>query len=519
MLEKEKSSASSHNAAHHSTSSYSFASPPSQPPSSHTFFNSLHQHSGTQGLARKILRSILLTIYFYVTSIEFRFFDGHPTDSRSDSPPHWLRYLEQLTESNSAFDSYQDLVICFEKGKIRAIEQLHMKVSILHSWSPNYNGFSAILVNIVDVAYYVLPKAKDEVNLSMFWCMLLLGFSVKLLFSIAGLYFKSTEAAAERSVVIVSGFAFFVLALGLLIISEENLELGLDKAYSKFNESASVFLEINSLDSEGPASKLMLKLVFAVYCGISGALLTFPGLRVSRMHSDALDYNAERPAVKMWLHLNFIMPFLVAMLWVKPIARHYFTVRIFTGMSEPLLTESAFDTIRIWFCVACCVMRLTALPVYLQAYLNLAERQLQAWKKEAGKTTNVELQKTVARVYYYLCVVALQYVAPICMCLAFTYIYKTMGGFTWLKAPSGVSGDGTSPQPVTLANMGVGETLTEARGQWELALMAFKQVFSTEVFRGVCGFFTWWSFFLCFSTSAFGVAYQKTDAAISKLNI
>jgi hypothetical protein len=38
----------------------------------------------------------------------------------------------------------------------------------------------------------------------------------------------------------------------------------------------------------GPASKLILKLCFAVWCGITGALFIFPGLRVSRMHLDAL---------------------------------------------------------------------------------------------------------------------------------------------------------------------------------------------------------------------------------------
>nr|CAG4643873.1 EOG090X04CK [Lepidurus arcticus] len=390
---------------------------------------------------------------------------------------------------------------------------IHLRIIPEPAWLSNVSFHAACHLAVTMIVYYVVPKAKDEVNLSMFWCILLLGFSVKLLFSIAGLYFKSAEAAAERSVVIVSGFAFFVLALGLLIISEENLELGLDKAYSKFNESASVFLEVNSLDSEGPASKLVLKLILAAYCGISGALLTFPGMRVSRMHSDALLYNAERPAVKMWLHLNFIMPFLVAILWVKPIARHYFTVRIFTGLSEPLMTGCAFDTIRLWSCVICCILRLTALPCYLQAYLNMADRQLQAWKKEAGKTTNLELQKTVARVYYYLCVVALQYVAPIFMCLAFTYMYKTLGGFSW-TGTSCLSAEELSVQPVTLATLGVGETLTEARGQWELALTAFKQVFAYEVFRGLFGFFTWWSYFLCFASSALGFCHFASSVFI-----
>ena len=38
----------------------------------------------------------------------------------------------------------------------------------------------------------------------------------------------------------------------------------------------------------GIASKLILKLCVAVWCGFTGALFVFPGLRVSRMHWDAL---------------------------------------------------------------------------------------------------------------------------------------------------------------------------------------------------------------------------------------
>ena len=35
----------------------------------------------------------------------------------------------------------------------------------------------------------------------------------------------------------------------------------------------------------------MTKLCLAVWCGLVGALFTFPGLRLARMHKDALTYN------------------------------------------------------------------------------------------------------------------------------------------------------------------------------------------------------------------------------------
>lgn len=37
----------------------------------------------------------------------------------------------------------------------------------------------------------------------------------------------------------------------------------------------------------------------------------------------------------------------------------------------------------------------------------------------------------IASIFYYLCVVTLQYVAPIIMCMYFALMYKTLGGYKW----------------------------------------------------------------------------------------
>ena len=77
--------------------------------------------------------------------------------------------------------------------------------------------------------------------------------SRKSLCSVTGLYFWNSEAAAERSLVLVGGSFCFVLALALLLIDESNLEIGLDAAYTAFNQSAAIFLEHQPLNSEwGP---------------------------------------------------------------------------------------------------------------------------------------------------------------------------------------------------------------------------------------------------------------------------
>lgn len=73
------------------------------------------------------------------------------------------------------------------------------------------------------------------------------------------------------------------------------------------------------------------------------------------------------------------------------------------------------------------LLRVLLMPVYLQAYLNMANLRLEEQKKEAGRITNKELQQKVAAVFYYLCVVSLQYLAPMLLVLYFSLVYKTLG--------------------------------------------------------------------------------------------
>ena len=151
-------------------------------------------------------------------------------------------------------------------------------------------------------------------------------------------------------------------------------------------------------------------------------------------------------------------------------------------------------------------------------------------RQEAGKISNVDLQRIVIRVFYYLCVVTLQYVAPMILILYLSFLYKTLGGGSWIGQPS------TTPTVVTNGSMSeVGgaeefpgavaddnevtlESLLPAQGeqtvealqeQFSLAWSSLKHVFTTEVFRGLLGFSTWWCCFVWFASAAIGIGYQS----------
>lgn len=381
-----------------------------------------------------------------------------------------------------------------------------------------------LVYSMTEIYIFLCPsQAAQEVNLSMVWCILVAGFAYKLLMSLTGLYFEGEEAQGERSLVIVMAAAYLFFAMMILIVHEDTLETGLDEAYASFNHSAAAFLAGNTgLDSSGPASKLVLKFCIAVWCSSIGAIFTFPGLRMARMQWDALKYT-ENGAKKVLLHAAFISPLLLTTLWVKPLSRDYLTNRIYRGMSEPLLSSDQFETMRIYCVMAVIVFRLVMMPNYLQSYLNLAYHKMEEMKLEAGKISNIDLQKSLSRVFYYLCVVTLQYVAPMILILYLTLMYKTMGGGSWSSvsvSPSAetveshlsfeprISGEEHHSHESKKAEE-IEEAVQIITGQFSLAWQSLKHVFTASVFRGILGFSTWWCCLTWFVSSAIGISYYS----------
>lgn len=63
------------------------------------------------------------------------------------------------------------------------------------------------------------------------------------------IYFQSEESIGERSTCIVTGLSYFLIAMMILIVPENTLEIGLEKAYTSFNQSASMYLEQQGVNS------------------------------------------------------------------------------------------------------------------------------------------------------------------------------------------------------------------------------------------------------------------------------
>uniref|UniRef100_A0A182LYP9 Transmembrane protein 161B n=1 Tax=Anopheles culicifacies TaxID=139723 RepID=A0A182LYP9_9DIPT len=477
-------------------------------------------------LAKWILCSTGLTRYLHPTDDELRKLSGVPREKVKGKKDKRNGHSQTNGERSATFHIPRSLDIRLDTIPISPYDIVHLRFYNEYQWLVDFSLYSAIVYAISEVYHFFYPL-KEEINLSML-CKLLASLTVQ--------YFKSEESIGERSTCIVTGLAYLLIAMIILIVPEHTLEVGLDKAYHSFNTSASSFLEGQGLNSSGPASKIVVKFFIAVSCGILGALFTFPGLRMARMHWDSLKFCKDRLWLKLMLNVSFAMPFLLVILWIKPLARDYLTARVFSGMSSPILSTEAFETMRLGAVVIAVILRFLLMPIYLQAYLNLAHDRVEEQKKEAGRITNVELQKKISSIFYYLCVVTLQYVAPILMCLFFALMYKTLGEYTWsgvLKQslPLDECSADLEYEKSLLARLASERAAVEAREfqsitpegeqlpvddnilttaqSFQLSLQSLKSVFTKDVYRGLFGFATWWSCFIWFAASSLGMVYQS----------
>uniref|UniRef100_A0A1B0C954 Uncharacterized protein n=1 Tax=Lutzomyia longipalpis TaxID=7200 RepID=A0A1B0C954_LUTLO len=463
-------------------------------------------------LAKWILCSTGLIRYLHPSDTELKSLAGVPRGKGKGGKGQNARNGGAAgDDKSSTFHVPQNLNLQLETAKILPSDVVHLRYYTEYQWLVDFSLYSAIVYTVSEIIGYFIPP-KDEVNLSMMWCLLVIFFAFRLLVSLTVQYFRSEESIGERSTCIVTGFSYLLVAMMVLIVDEGTLEVGLDRAYRVFNESASVFLESQGIASSGPASKIIVKFCIAVMCGLLGAVFTFPGLRTARMHWDLLKYCQEKRTLQILLNVNFALPFILVIMWVKPISRDYLTERVFRGLEAPLMTPHAFETARLILVIVVVVLRFALMPFYLQAYLNLAHQRVEEQKKEVGRITNVELQRKIASIFYYLCVVTVQYVAPVIMCLYLALMYKTMGGYRWSSLFRAPPDTAECPAEEILPEAAVDDEsegiLSSARAI-QLSLRSLKNVFNEDVYRGLFGFATWWSCFAWFAATSLGMIYQS----------
>lgn len=264
-------------------------------------------------------------------------------------------------------------------------------------------------------------------------------------------------------------------------------------------------LKMQGWDWALPLVKLAIRVGLAVVGSMLGAFLTFPGLRLAQTHHDALTMSEDRPMLQLLLHTSFLSPLFVLWLWTKPMARDFLHQAPLGRTSFSLLSDSAFDSLRLWVLVVLCLLRLAVTRPHLQAYLCLAKTRVEQLRREAGRIEAREIQQRVVRVYCYVTVVSLQYLTPLILTLNCTLLLKTLGGYSWGLGPVPT----LSPTPPSAHDGPVGPEEDEAQQTAALIAGALGSLLTPLFLRGVLAFLIWWIAACQLLSSLFGLYFHQ----------
>uniref|UniRef100_A0A8C8DJP5 Transmembrane protein 161A n=1 Tax=Oryzias sinensis TaxID=183150 RepID=A0A8C8DJP5_9TELE len=330
----------------------------------------------------------------------------------------------------------KDIDLHLETAPVKAMDALVLRFFLEYQWLVDFAVY-AVGVFLFTECYYSVVDASKEVNIGAMWCLLIVVFGLKTLHTLMSHYFRSEEGG-ERSVCLAFGFLSLLVAMLVLVVKEDYLEFGLESGFSSLFDNLEIFAKQQGYAEWSiPVTRLTVKLFLAAVCAYIGALLAFPGLRLAQTHLDAVQMNSERPLIQILLHMGFLSPVVVLVLWVKPIARDFLANAPMGKTSVTLVSSAAFDSMRLWIIVALCALRLALIRYHLQAYLNLANKWVEQMKKEAGRIAAIDIQRKVTRVFCYLTVVTLQYLVPVFLILFSTLSLKALGESNTLDRCSG----------------------------------------------------------------------------------
>eukprot|EP00112_Aurelia_sp_Birch-Aquarium-sp1_P013452 Seg2856.1 transcript_id=Seg2856.1/GoldUCD/mRNA.D3Y31 product="Transmembrane protein 161B" protein_id=Seg2856.1/GoldUCD/D3Y31 len=451
-------------------------------------------------LARWILCNGLYR-YLYPTNDTLKALAGKippkPTKGKRniDSRKHPANGKQTTKPGIETFTIPCNLDITLEKVKIEEIDLYTQHRYHDYRWLIDISLCAFVVYSCVEIA--VLWKSEvraQEFNLSLVWCMMVVFFALKELASLTAAYWRG-EDSGERSMCISFGLFFLIVSMGILVIDESILEFGLESGYENFMTNLVSCMKELGFTTRDPPPLWSFKLVLVGVSAMVGAFVGFPGLRLANMYLDGLHHHVDKPHMQVLIHAAFLSPIIPLMSWIRPLARSNL---VSVGKSEKTfysLTDENFGKARILVVISICILHIVTTRTALQSYLNIAYERIKKMRRETGKITNVELQSKIARIFFYLSTVALQYLAPMLLILFLA--------LSWLSIDS----TSTAPIPTIFNNTSNSTVFSEGT---KYVMILRKAFYSTELLQGLTSYFIWWTILTWLSTSIFGVCYLRT---------
>ncbi|XP_064252644.1 LOW QUALITY PROTEIN: transmembrane protein 161A [Passer domesticus] len=403
----------------------------------------------------------------------------------------------------------RDIDLQLDTSPITAVDALVLRYFLEYQWFVDFSVYAGA-VYVFSEGYSCLASPAREGNLGVLWCLLTVLFCVKVFLTVMRHYFRSEEGG-ERSVCLTAAFLFLLLAMLALLVREDFLEFGLEAGLAGVSSNLEPILKPRGWEWTLPLARLAFKLGLVALGSLLGACLTFPGLRLAQTHLDALSMAAGKPLTRALLHVGFVAPVLVVLLWVRPLSRDFLLRPPLGKQTVQILSDASFDTLRLWAVVALSLLRLLGTRHHLQAYLGLAERWVRRMRRQAGRIPARDIQRQISRIYCYVSVVSLQYLGPVILTLHCTLLLKTLGHLSWGLYPASPAVSPAAPvaPPRPEGGRGPGRAgggAGDLGGSWAASS-------PPPFFRGLFSFLTWWVAACQVVTSLFGLYFHQYLAA------
>ncbi|XP_065646385.1 transmembrane protein 161B isoform X3 [Hydra vulgaris] len=357
-------------------------------------------------------------------------------------------------------------------------------------WLVDFSVCAALIYVIIELIGIYRPDIYiEEFNLGVVWCGMVVYFCLKELFSLTSAYWK-TEDDGERSMTLSFGIFFFIVAMGVLIIDESVMDFGLEKGFYHFVGNLEIVCKRLNFSVKQVPSIWVFKISLAILSSLVGAVLCFPGIRYANMYIESLNYSKSSWSYGL-INLVFFSPLFLSLLWILPLSKSLIVTKNSISQQQHISDET-FLYLRIHLTILICFLRLLVTRQFLQSYLNLACKKVEKLKKETGRITNIELQRTIARVFYYLSAAALQYITPLILVLFLSLMVRTLTYHV---------NDSTD-----LSGFQTNNTLPVSKEEY---VKMMRGLFSVKLINAICSYFSWWVLNVFFITSAFGSVYLK----------
>lgn len=268
-----------------------------------------------------------------------------------------------------------------------------------------------------------------------FWCALM-GLLWSVYYMLRLLYFQGWKNV-EVQISLCLGIPSFVAATLVLFSTTTGfLDMDLQAGFDDANQRTAVLFDKLQMAPSVFSSEDFFRVALAFISTVIAIIFFLPTLRYSRCYNDMLSIHQDEMNIssfdKLLLHMNFVMPFLVAISFVRPMTMDLVLPALVKCNatnkdchSDPVveevffISESNWRKARFLLLVVMVIVRMILTKKHLQSFLHSAKSVIMASFRRSGAVSADIVSTRLTSQYSYLCVAALQYLSPL---LCFGYL-------------------------------------------------------------------------------------------------